>query len=186
MDAKGEAEVQGESVYKWCFEEINGLTVCKQSCVIFLPRTGQFNLSHTATVFTVQKRYTWFAGFSNFSHTDLQARCSSVPYLRRWCPFSFSSVVQLFAWGRVDTKVGFSYFAKYEIHTKIKFSSRNFAKFCNNNFAEFRKKLQRNFAESILTKIIDKKKKFAKFHSFLQVWKTVFIRHHHLLIRFIR
>jgi hypothetical protein len=50
MDAKCEAEVQGESVYRWYFEEINGLTVCKQSFVIFLPRTGQFYLSHTATV----------------------------------------------------------------------------------------------------------------------------------------
>jgi hypothetical protein len=54
---------------------------------------------------------------------------------------------------RVDTKVGFTYFAKYEIITKLKFISRNFVTITMRHFAEFRKKLQRNFAETILAKI---------------------------------
>jgi hypothetical protein len=56
---------------------------------------------------------------------------------------------------RVDTKVDFLSFAKYEIKIYLaKFRNKNFANFRNKNFANFSKILQRNFVESILGQII--------------------------------
>jgi hypothetical protein len=59
-------------------------------------------------------------------------------------------------------------------------------KFRNNNFAKFReilfKKMGKNFARSIYVKIISKH--FAKVHSFLQIQKIYFIRHHPVLLLF--